>query len=450
LAASAHGFEEGAMMNTSLYRAVWRWHFYAGLFVLPFLVWLAVTGGLYLYKPEVERLVYRDWIQLDAAAEAMPAADMIRRVQERMAGEVTQVIRPASRQESWRMTVKSSDGALRTAFVDPTDGVVLGLTRDGGVMKTIRDLHSLAITGPIGNALIEIVAGGAIVLVLTGFYLWWPRGGQRALALRGRPRERRFWRDFHASAGAVVGGVILFLAVTGMPWSVFWGANVQQMAAANGLGRPKAPGPQPWEAEGGHGHGAVAERSLPWALQAAPPPHAHSPGDIGVEQALAVADKRGLAPPYTLNLPVRPGTPYSISRTPDRAGDARVIYVDPGTGQILQDVSYADFGPAAQAIEWGIYTHQGQQYGEANRLVMLAGCIGVVLLAISAPVLWWKRRRNGRLEAPPRPTRSRDAKGVAALMLLLGLLYPLTGIAMIVVAGLDWMARQAWQTNARA
>ncbi|MEE7567672.1 biotin/lipoyl-binding protein, partial [Xanthomonas sp. Kuri4-3] len=32
------------------YRAVWRWHFYAGLLVLPLLAWLALTGAaLVLY-----------------------------------------------------------------------------------------------------------------------------------------------------------------------------------------------------------------------------------------------------------------------------------------------------------------------------------------------------------------------------------------------------------------
>ena len=31
--------------STDFYRAVWRWHFYAGLLVLPFLIILSVTGG---------------------------------------------------------------------------------------------------------------------------------------------------------------------------------------------------------------------------------------------------------------------------------------------------------------------------------------------------------------------------------------------------------------------
>jgi transposase len=33
------------------YRTVWRWHFYAGLFCIPFVLWFATTGTIYLFKP---------------------------------------------------------------------------------------------------------------------------------------------------------------------------------------------------------------------------------------------------------------------------------------------------------------------------------------------------------------------------------------------------------------
>ncbi|MBD3838367.1 PepSY domain-containing protein, partial [Brevundimonas sp.] len=42
------------------YRAVWRWHFYAGVFVMPVLMLLALTGGLYLFKDEIDGALYRD------------------------------------------------------------------------------------------------------------------------------------------------------------------------------------------------------------------------------------------------------------------------------------------------------------------------------------------------------------------------------------------------------
>ncbi len=49
----------GAAMRpaSDLYRAVWRWHFYAGLLVLPFMITLAITGGLYLFHNEIDAVV---------------------------------------------------------------------------------------------------------------------------------------------------------------------------------------------------------------------------------------------------------------------------------------------------------------------------------------------------------------------------------------------------------
>jgi uncharacterized iron-regulated membrane protein len=45
-------------------------------------------------------------------------------------------------------------------------------------------------------------------------------------------------------------------------------------------------------------------------------------------------------------------------------------------------------------------------------------------------VLWWKRRRNGRLQAPPRSDRG-HLRGLAVAMLVLGLALPLTGLTML-------------------
>ncbi len=39
----------GDVGGGAFYRAMWRWHFYAGLIVLPVLALMAVTGALYLY-----------------------------------------------------------------------------------------------------------------------------------------------------------------------------------------------------------------------------------------------------------------------------------------------------------------------------------------------------------------------------------------------------------------
>ena len=408
----------------ALYRSVWRWHLVAGLLVLPFLAWLAVTGALYLYKPEIERAVYADWLRVEARP-ALPLSMLAARVAASTGGRVTQIAKPAAA-ESWRMTIAMPDGERRTAFVDPGDGRVLGTTRPGGVMGLVKELHSLAITGPIGNAAIEIAAGWTIVLVLTGIWLW---ASKPRFGVRGPARGRRFWRELHASTGVVAGAVILFLAVTGMPWSGVWGKGLQTLVTASSWGRPPSPTPV------GHGeHGGAA--TLPWSMQRAGVPVGHG-GDIGPDRALAAARARGIGDAWSLTLPASPGAPYLVSAAIVRADDARAIHVDAGTGRVLQDARYRDFGGGAQAIEWGIAAHQGQQYGEVNRLVMLAGCLAILLLVVSAPVMWVKRRPRG-LGLPP----GRSGRGLAALMAGSGLLFPLTGLTMLAALLVERIARR--------
>lgn len=422
-------------MSNDLYRAFWRIHFYAGLIVLPFLAWLAITGGLYLFKPELDHLVYRDWIELGQPRQPERMATLIPGVERQTGGRVTQIERPAGANQSWRMRIET-EGLARTAFVDPGDGRVLGTSREGGTMKIVRDLHSLVITGTFGNALIEIAAGWAIILVVTGFVLWWPRNGEPALALRGPPKSRRFWRDLHASTGAIAGAIILFLAVTGMPWSIFWGAQLQQIVAANGLGRPKAPGPLPWEHKN-HEAAEARRETLPWAMQAAQSPRGSAHGYIGPDKALAIAEAAGLVAPYTISLPAAPSQPFTVSKVAVRADDAHAVYIDAGTGKVLQDARYGDFGTGARVIEWGIATHQGQEYGPANRWIMLAGCVAILLLVITAPILWWKRRLRGALALPPAPASAERGHTATLVALALAVIYPLTGLTVVVVLLLD-------------
>lgn len=419
------------MNDGSIYRAVWRWHFYAGLIILPLLVWMATTGGLYLYKNEIERSLYRPLIELPASVKPMPVADIIRSVERQSGAQVVQVSRPAGDQESWRLIVRAEAGE-KQVFVRPDDARILGTTQVGGPVEVIKQLHSLSIAGWIANLLTEIVAGWAIVLVLTGFYLWWPRGGNKALSLAGQVGERKFWRNFHASTGSLVGVIILFLAVTGMPWTTLWGGQFHAFVAAEGIGRPAAPATVASE----------HEEHLPWSLRGRHSPRAAGHGDLGPDVAIAAARTRGLKAPWVLDLPQETGQPYRVSPAIDHAQDARVLYVEPSTGRVLQDNAWPQFGAGAKAFEWGIYTHQGQEYGEANRLIMLAGCIGVWLLALSAPIMWWKRRRNGHLHSPPRAIDRRRARGVIWIMLVIGVIFPLTGMTMLLALSSETVWKQ--------
>src|SRR5580698_6003161 len=52
-----------------LYRIVWRWHFYAGMIISLPLIVVSATGGLWIFKDELEGLLHPGVLYVEPAAE---------------------------------------------------------------------------------------------------------------------------------------------------------------------------------------------------------------------------------------------------------------------------------------------------------------------------------------------------------------------------------------------
>ena len=440
---------------SALYRAVWRWHFIAGLLVIPFLVLLAVTGALYLFSNELDHVIYRAWNTVAPDGRSLPTSALVERAQRDTGGQILQITQPDRSDRAVRMLIYVPGAGTRSAFVDPHDGRVLGTTRYGGAMQVVRKLHSLQYFGRAASWLVEAAAGWAIVLVGTGVFLWWPRGRAGALTVRGRPRDRIFWRDLHAVTGVFAGAVVVFLAVTGMPWSDVWGGKVQEWSTNAGMSRPNPPAEvvPDWllehftptsaasaSADAHHHHQPENRSALPWALEKAPEPESdavegHAP--IGIDEAIQALERAKLPKPYNLTLPQGPKGAFAATYAPDKVEQTRVVYLDRYDARVLDDVGYARFGSAAKIIEWGIAVHQGQQFGPINRYLMLAGCIAIVVLAVTSVAMWWKRRPPRTLGVPPSPPDARVYRGLLAIIVPLAIFYPLVGVSLVVAFAID-------------
>lgn len=459
------------------YRAVWRWHFYAGLFVLPFIAWLALTGAVYLYQKPIDRLVHAELkvVEPVTTQKAAPSAD-IAAVQAVTKGDVFRYTTPERADGSVEIGVIEKDRRRQVYYVDPGTSRVLGhLPEKGTFSGVVRRLHSLDLLGRYASALIEIAAGWAILLVATGVYLWWPRGQRGGVTtVRGQPGQRLFWRDLHAVTGVWVGLVLLFLAVTGMPWSVVWGEQVNAWANGHDYGYPAGvrvdvpmsqqrladtttpswsmqqahlpvsdasharhaatPGHDGHEGHAGHGGSASGELSP-------------QPGAIGIDAAIHAFERLGLARGYSVSLPRGPMGVYTASVYPEALDQQRVVHLDQYSGNVLLDMTYADYGLLGRGLEWGINVHLGQEYGTANRLFLLIACLAIVLLCVSGAVMWWKRRPSGGLGVPPLPREGRSVAGVFALLCIGGLIFPLVGASLLLVGLLDFLATRGWHTR---
>src|SRR5690349_2258345 len=54
--------------SAGLFRALWRWHFYASFLVVPILVVLASTGLIYLLRFQIEPLLHADLMKAERPA----------------------------------------------------------------------------------------------------------------------------------------------------------------------------------------------------------------------------------------------------------------------------------------------------------------------------------------------------------------------------------------------
>ncbi len=421
------------------YRAIWRWHFYAGLLAVPFMILLAVTGSLYLFRDEIDNsaFAYRNVVAAGAEAPLLPSR-LVANAEAALPGAGLSAYRePTGPTGSVRVGFDTDAGTVY-AFLNPYTGEVLDTVgKNEEFNEVVRKLHSLEYFGPYANRLIEAIAGFAIILVVSGFYLWWPRrqsGG--VISVRGTPSKRVFWRDTHAVTGAFAGILIAFLALTGLPWSSFWGGRLTNVVAATGTGYPAAL----WDNVPTSGeHADHAMENVGWTMEASPMPMSHgmNMAPIGLDKAVEIARSRGMAPRFEVMVPRDAKGVYTAAVFPDDLNKARTIHIDQYSGAPIVDISYADYGTEAKLIELGINIHQGQEFGWPNQLLMLTTCLAIILASVSAVVMWLKRRPSGRLGVPPYPTSRRVYGALWAMAIVFGLAFPLSGLLIALMVACD-------------
>jgi uncharacterized iron-regulated membrane protein len=436
----------------ALYRAIWRWHFYAGLIVAPVLLVLAITGSIYLFNSEIEDWLHHDRRFVTAQGAAMPATHSIAAAQEAQPGLVVSITMPATPDRPAEVAIKPATGEAVQVAVEPATMTVLGtyVTADT-LVGLAREIHRSLTIGTLGRGIVELAACWTLVMIATGLYLWWPRGAAFHFGGVFFPRVwlrgRALLKDIHAVTGVWVAALIVFMVLTGLPWAGVQGGIVRQGVTAMGIGYP------PRGAQSVPMQAVV--KDAPWTLaDAAMPkstPASEHAGHAGHEAAGGGADgaavegvdritdalwAMGITGGYRLTLPAGPTGVYTASIYPDQPQGQRTLHFDRYSGRLIKDVGYADYGWGAKAIELGVQLHMGNYFGRANQILMLLPCIGIVLLVFSGLWMWWKRRPAGRLGAPPKVPDA-SVKGALGLLALAGVLLPLFGASLIAVFALD-------------
>ena len=428
------------------YRAIWRWHFYAGLFCIPFVIFLSLSGMIYLFSEEIEALIDRPYDRLAVQGNpGLPSKQVAAAIQAVPGSRLQSYAIPPQADDAVRVIV--NDGSAMRVYVHPETLAVLHQVREESrLMRLIFRFHGELMMGNKGSHLVELASSWAIVMILTGLCLWWPRGPFRLAGVL-YPRlfrgSRTRWRDLHAVTGVWVSGFALILLVTGLPWAKFWGDGFRTVRKWTGTSAAR----QEWDNSSpiakAAGTGSAMAKPANSETKKAGQRHVQPPVDLAVlDRIVATVAPLGLpapvivAPPGSRSFGSSPKDWTAKSMTPNRP--KRVdLTMEAATGAV---VSRSDFGKKHiidRIVGTGIALHEGRLFGWPNQAIGLMTAVGLVLVSVSSLVLWIRRKRPGSLGAPAPHASPRITIALIAIFVALGSFLPLFGVSAVTVLILE-------------
>ena len=425
---------EAIERRAALHRMIWRWHFYAGLFCIPFVIALAITGSIYLFRPQIEAWLDAPYRGLARDATAPPSAQVAAALAALPGAKLKAYQLPLADGDAGEILV-SRDGTASRVYVHPeTANVLRVVDEEQRPMRVLAHFHGELLLGDRGSMIVELAASWAIVLLLTGLYLWWPRGNSGFAGVvypRLRGEERIFWRDLHGVTAFWVSGLALFLLVSGLPWAKSWGSllkEVRQQTSGHSVRTdwPIGAGESVAHEHAGHVQGesnAAASTFDPAAL----------------DRVVASAHALALEPPVLVAPPARNAARWTAksdaSNRPRRA-DAELD----ADGTVVSRKPFSERPLVDRMIGYGVAAHEGQLFGALNQALGVFTALGLIVVCVSAVRLWWKRRPGGELGARARIGSRRVPVALFVLIVALAIVLPLLGITLIAVVLVERVA----------
>ncbi|BCM65579.1 putative integral membrane protein [Streptomyces sp. EAS-AB2608] len=375
---------------------VLRLHFYAGVLVAPFLLIAAVTGLLYAGSFQAEKLLYDHELTVPAGDRELPVSAQVAAARTAHPEGTVTAVRPAPEAGATTRVLLSGvrgvdPGHTLAVFVDPYTGKVRGALEQYGAtgalpLRTwIDELHRDLHLGETGRLYSELAASWLWVIAGGGLVLWFSR--RRALrTVRGTSGRRRTL-GLHGTVGVWTAAGFLFLSATGLTWSAYAGTHIDELRTSLGQATPSVSAAVAGGEHAGHGSAAGAGGTAEHG--------------VGLDKVLAAARAKGLGDPVEIVPPADPDSAYvvkQIQRSWPEKQDS--VAVDPRTGQVVDELRFADYPVLAKLTRWGIDLHSGVLFGLVNQIALALLALALIVLIVWGYRMWWQRGRGSAFGRP--------------------------------------------------
>jgi uncharacterized iron-regulated membrane protein len=393
-----------------LYRVVWRWHFYAGIIIAPALIMVAATGALYIFKDELEAVIYPGVTYVEPATERTSYEQQLAAVRAGVPGTYRVVLLQVFTNPKRATSMAMFGDKAQYVYVDPYRGHYLGAIEQGGFFDTVLKLHRTLFLGTTGRIIVELTTCWTIVLAVTGMYLWWPRKANQLWGVwlpRLRQKPYLVPRDLHAVSGVYVAIVAIVISLTGLIYTYVWGRGFQYA-----------------------GQKTEAYDMFSKSMVCKSPTDAK---DLPIDRIIEVARHRMPGNNLTVLFPRIPNGVYLVTAHNDRGPQVNeMLFIDRASGEILEDRYNSQTKVIYQVGTWNYPLHVGSILGLTSKILWLVTCVVLMTLPVTGIWMWWQRRPTGGLGLPRRVDAARPGWLVVAITGT-SILLPALGLSVVVL-----------------
>lgn len=412
-----------------LYRVIWRWHFYAGLIVLPILVIVSLTGALYVFREELEQkfnsriLLVEPQIRRVAYAEQIANAKSIAPVGARPGA----LLLHRDPKRATQIIFNTDEGRQFNVFVNQYSGTVQGSYFYGDSFFDVAlKIHCQLFAGQIGRLIVELATSWGIILAVTGLYLWWPRGRMKIQGVwlpRLQGKGYLIWRDWHAVPGLYFSLFAVLIMFTGLFFTSLFGRGYQLMIHLT-KSNPDANITQPKP--------VASEDAIP----------------ISIDEVISIALRAQQSQELYIDLPQSASASFFVyAGSSDNPTTITQLYLDQYSGQILRDIRWHQLSIMNKTELLAYPIHAGSIWGLPTKILALATCLLIVCMSITGTAMWWTRRPGGKTGFPQKTKGFKPSIRLLALICLLGLLMPAAGISIALIVFGEWLLKTWRQSN---
>lgn len=368
-------------------RLFWRrLHVYIALTVGFMFAFSGLTGSALVFYKALDEAFNPELFRISSEGAAAPLRSAVQSAQRVVpaSATLTRLYLPQHAQAPLQLRYSDEQNGERhllDVMVDPISAEVLGQREWGGyLMSFIYKLHYTLWLGETGKSTIGILGLLLLCSLLSGLYLWWPRGKKRQRAFVVQ-RGKSLLFDLHRVVGAYVAIGLLVIAISGV-YMIF-----------------------PKQANGLISYFSMVESPAPGRIET---------GEtmLDLDQIYDIAQRHfPHAALQHILLPAQPEQAYRIiMRQPGEArktSGATQLWISPYSGDILAQQQPQVMSLGQRLTHWMYPLHNGEALGMTGRLVVFGCGLSLFGLYISGVWLWLRKRRPNHASPRPAPRQMR-------------------------------------------